>query len=160
MIISGFQDFQADEVSSVIKRNLLEIISNYYSPAYVSFLVDSFSPTNILKNAKRQHIFVASEDGKVIGTGSLANYGSTEKPIYYGTAIFVAPEFQRKGVGRQLMQKVELKAVEMGAEKIAVRAAINAREFYEKLGYFYRDGIEVPDEKGNFIMEKTLQREQ
>lgn len=159
MIINRFQDFQAEEVAELIKRNLLEIISKYYTPAYVASLVDSFSPTNILKNAKTQYIFVAVEDGKIIGTGSLANYGSTDKPSYYGTAIFVAPEFQRQGIGRQIMQNVEAKAVEMGADKIIVRAARNARAFYEKLGYTYVDGIAVQDEKGNYVMEKVFQNQ-
>jgi histone acetyltransferase (RNA polymerase elongator complex component) len=55
------------------------------------------------------------------------------------------------------MRKVEEKAVELGADKITVRAAINARGFYEKLGYTYRDGIEMPDKKGNFVMDKAFQ---
>lgn len=54
------------------------------------------------------------------------------------------------------MQKVEQKALELGANKITVRAAINARSFYEKLGYAYQDGNETPDEKGNFVMNKAL----
>ena len=56
------------------------------------------------------------------------------------------------------MQKVEGKALELGAEKITVRAAVNARGFYKKLGYTYRDGIETPDEKGNFVMDKSLNK--
>jgi len=78
-------------------------------------------------------------------------------PSYYGTAIFVALELHRHGIGRQIMQKVEEKAMELGADKITVRAAINARQFYEKLGYTYRNGIELPDERGNFIMDRILQ---
>ena len=157
MIIDRFQDFQAEEVAELIKRNLLEITSKYYSPDYVAFLIDHHSPTQLLENARTQHIFVAMEDGKVIGTGSLADFGTPEMPGYYGTAIFVALEFHRKGIGRQIMWIVEEKALELGADKITVRAAINARVFYEKLGYTYQDGIEMPDEKGNFVMDKVLQ---
>jgi GNAT superfamily N-acetyltransferase len=120
--------------------------------------VDSLSPVNILLDAKTQHIFVALEAGKVIGTGSLVNHGSTEMPAYYGTAIFVLPEYQRTGVGSQLMRKVEAQAVKLGADKITVRAAVNAQEFYKKIGYDYQDGIETPDEKGNFVMGKALQK--
>lgn len=154
MIIEKFQESQAEDVSKLIKRNLLEITSKYYTSDYVLSLVDNFSPTQILEKARTQHIFVAIEDAKVIGTGSLTNYGNSETPSYYGTAIFVAPEFQKKGIGRQIMQKVEAKAVEMGAGKITVRAARNARIFYENLGYVYKDGITTQDEKGNYVMEK------
>ena len=156
MIIDRFQGFQAEEVADLIKRNLLEITSKYYSPEYVASLIDHHSPTQLLEKARTHHIFVAMEDGQAIGTGSLANFGTPETPSYYGTAIFVALEVHRKGIGRQIMRKVEEKALELGADKITVRAAINARVFYEKIGYTYQDGIEMPDEKGNYVMVKAL----
>ena len=110
MIIERFQDVQAEEVAKLIKRNLLEITSKYYSPDYVASLIDHHSPMQLIEKARTQHMFVATEDGKAIGTGSLANFGTPEMPSYYGTAIFVELEFHRKGIGRQVMQKVEEKA--------------------------------------------------
>jgi len=157
MIIDQFQAIQAEEVAELIKRNLLEITSKYYSPDYVASLIDYHSPVQLLEKARTQRIFVAMEDGKTVGTGGLANFGTPEMPSYYGTAIFVALELHRHGIGRQIMQKVEEKAMELGADKITVRAAINARQFYEKLGYTFRNEIELPDERGNFIMDKILQ---
>ncbi|MGD8403828.1 MAG: GNAT family N-acetyltransferase [Anaerolineales bacterium] len=156
MIIDRFQASQAEEVAELIKRNLLEITSKYYSPEYIASLINHHSPTELLDKALAQYIFVALEDGSAIGTGSLANLGTPEMPTYYGTAIFVALEFHRKGVGRQIMRRVEEKALELGAAKITVRAAVNACQFYEKLGYTYQDGIEMPDEKGNFVMIKRF----
>jgi len=158
MIIENFQTSQAEEVSELIKRNLLEITSQYYSPEYVTSLIEHHSPVQLLEMSRAQHIFVAMEDSKVVGTGSLANFGTPETPSYYGTSIFVVLEFHRKGIGRQVMQKVEEKALELGADKITVRAAVNARGFYKKLGYTYQDGIETPDEKGNFVMDKSLNK--
>ena len=58
------------------------------------------------------------------------------------------------------MNAVEAKAVELGADKITVRAAIGAQKFYEKLGYQYFDGKEVLNERGNYIMVKELQNQQ
>jgi GNAT superfamily N-acetyltransferase len=156
MIIQRFQTSQAEEVAELIKRNLLEITSQYYSPEYVASLIDHHSPVQLSKNTETHYIFVAMEHDKAVGTGSLANLGTPENPSYYGTAIFVALEFHRKGIGRQIMRRVEEKALELGAAKITVRAAVNARQFYEKLGYTYQDGIEMPDEKGNFVMDKAL----
>ena len=156
MIIDRFQASQAEEVAELIKRNLLEITSKYYSPEYVASLIEHHSPMKLLEKAMTQHIFVAMEDGRAIGTGTLANLGTPEMSRYYGTSIFVTLEFHRKGIGRQIMRRVEEKALELGAAKITVRAAVNARQFYEKLGYSYQDGIEMPDEKGKFVMDKAL----
>jgi GNAT superfamily N-acetyltransferase len=157
MIIDRFQASQAKEVAELIKRNLLEITSQYYSPEYVASLIDHHSPMKLLEKAMTQRVYIATQDGKTVGTGTLANFGSPENPSYYGTAIFVALELHRHGIGRQIMQKIEEEAIELGAGKITVRAAVNARQFYEKLGYIYRDGVEMPDERGNFVMAKTLQ---
>lgn len=156
MVIDRLQDSQAEDVSRLIKRNLLEITSNYYPSAYVAALLEEFSPANILRNAQTHRVFVVIEGGEVIGTGSLADYGTAETPSYYGVAIFVTPEHHARGLGRQLMHRIEAQAMELGADRITVRAAVNARGFYEKLGYLYRDGMAVPDERGNFVMVKVL----
>ena len=156
MNIQKLQDHQAEEVAALIERNVLEISSQYYSPDYIARIIDHLSAPNLIELAKTQHIFVAEEEGKVIGTGTLSNFGSEEEPAYYGTAIFVLPEIHRNGIGTSIMAKVEEKAAELGADKLIVRAAINARVFYEKLGYLYQNGIAEEDEKGNYIMEKML----
>ena len=99
---------------------------------------------------------MALEDGEVIGTGALANYGSAEKPGYYGTAIFVALDRQGQGIGRALMAAIETQAAALGADRLTVRAAVNARGFYQNLGYQYWAGKQTPDERGNYVMGKVL----
>ena len=156
MIIDQIKPDQVNEVSTLIQRNLLEINSRDYPPDVIAYLVDCFTPEKILENTKTQEIYVAIEEDKVVGTGGLANFGSYESPSYYGVTIFVAPEHHRQGIGKQLMKAVEAKAIELGAEKITVRAAIGAQKFYEKLGYQYFEGKEVLNERGNYVMVKNL----
>lgn len=157
MNIEKFQPCQADAVSKLIRRNLLEINSKDYPSEFITFLVDHFSPAQIVENAQVQHLFVALEDDRVIGTGGLANFGSAEQPSFYGVAVFVEPERQGEGIGRRLMAAVEAEAAKIGAQKLTVRAAIGARTFYERLGYRFPDGREKRDEKGNYILEKRLE---
>ena len=156
MNIEPFQTHQAKAVSDLIRRNLLEINSQDYPREYITYLVDCFSPAEIEENARTQHIFVALEEGQVIGTSGLANFGSAEKPDYFGVAVFVEPEYQEQGIGKQLMAAVEAKAKEICAHKITVRAAIRADRFYEKLGYQYKDGKDILNEKGYYVLEKVL----
>jgi len=158
MNINKFHASQAEAVAALIKRNLLEISSQYYPPAYIASIVRHLSAGMLIENAKVEHIFVAQKKGKVVGTGTLSNFGSDEEPSYYGTAIFIIPELHRRGIGKEIMRKLEEKAVKLGANKLTVRAAINARGFYEKLGYTYQNGITVEDEEGNYIMEKAIQK--
>ena len=154
MRIEPFQPLQAEAVSQLIRRNLLEINSRHYSPAFIDYLVAYFSPEQIVEHAQTQHIFVAFQEAEVIGTGGLANFGSAEAPNYYAVAIFVLPEWQGLGVGKLLMAAVEARARALGAQRITVRSAVGARGFYRKLGYRFKDGLEQPDDKGNYLMEK------
>ncbi len=156
MQINKHHDTQAKEVAALIKRNLLEISSQYYSPEYIASIMRHLSAANLIELAKTEHIFVAMEEGKIVGTGTLSDFGGEENPRYYGTAVFVKLELHRKGIGKSIMQKLEEKAAALGAEKITVRAAVNARVFYEKIGYHYQNGIALEDERGNYIMEKEL----
>jgi GNAT superfamily N-acetyltransferase len=50
----------------------------------------------------------------------------------------VLPEFQRHGIGRMLMERVEKLAKERGADAIGLASGIRrtgAHEFYERIGY-------------------------
>jgi GNAT superfamily N-acetyltransferase len=154
--IEPFQAHQAEEVSLVILRNIREINSKDYPAAFVDLLVADFSSASMLEKAKRQFIFVAIDEGKIIGTGALENQGNPENPEYYLVAMFVLPEYHRQGIGRQLLSVVELKAIEIGAEKLTMRAAIGAPGFYQKMGYHCPKEGEKTDRWGNTILEKRL----
>jgi GNAT superfamily N-acetyltransferase len=156
MKIGKFRPSQAEAVSKLIRRGLLEINSKDYEMEFIISLVDYFSPAQIVENARTQDVFVAAEEGKVIGTAGLANFGSPETPRYFGVAVFVLPERQGRGIGKQLMGAVEARAQELGAQKITVRAAINAQGFYLKLGYQFQDGKDQLDEKGYYILVKMM----
>ena len=156
MRIEQFQDCQAEAVSNLIRRNLLEVNSKDYAEDVINSLVAYFSPATLRENSRTQTILVATHDGEVVGTAGLDNFGSTQCPDYYAVAVFVLPESQRQGIGLRLMEAVELKAKELGAEKITLRASITAKDFYRKLGYRFRDGCEKLDEHGTYIMEKGI----
>ena len=64
MNIEPFQTHQAKAVSDLIRRGLLEINSKDYPLEFITYLVDYFSPAQIVENAQVQHIFVALEAGK------------------------------------------------------------------------------------------------
>ena len=156
MDIQTFQAHQAEELAALIGRVLMLNISKDYPPAYVSSLLDEFTPGNIKVLSRKQNMYVAVEDGHIVGTASLADYGTPQARQCYGTSVFVAPEFQGKGIGRELMRRIEAKASELGSDKVIVRAAVGAREFYRRLGYSYQGRNELPDERGNYVMEKML----
>lgn len=74
--------------------------------------------------------FVAlADDDSVIGFGEL-NLEASEVE-----AVFVAPDYGRRGIGRRLLQFLENLAVQRGLTHLVLDASLNAVTFYERMGY-------------------------
>lgn len=101
--------------------------------------------------------FVAElEEGRIVGFGELnLKTGEVE-------AVFVDPEFGRRGIGRQILQALEDLAERQGLTTLVVDASLNAVEFYEREGYrqaeptvcvYGKNAVEVP----GMLMTKSLE---
>ena len=64
------------------------------------------------------------------------------------------PEYQGKGVGRKIIETLESDNYFLRAKRIEIPASITACPFYRKLGYTYKNGIDVVDEEQLFRLEK------
>jgi ribosomal protein S18 acetylase RimI-like enzyme len=88
------------------------------------------------------HTLVACQDGQVVGF-----VGTRVGPLYeddgpYGQimALAVAPTYQRRGIGRMLMQAAESTLVDAGARVLVVTSGnhrAGAHAFYESCGYSF-----------------------
>lgn len=84
-------------------------------------------------------IFVAEADGKVVGYVHAADYDV----IYFDSmknimGIAVDAEYSRRGIGRKLLEAVELWAAETGAKAIRLNSGSTRTEahiFYKSCGY-------------------------
>ena len=84
--------------------------------------------------------FVAENDGKVVGS-VMAGYEGHRGWINY---LAVAPELQRGGLGRQLMDHCEQALSALGCPKINLQVRGTNRDaiaFYERLGYRIDDAL-------------------
>ena len=153
--IFPFEPGQAQEVSDLICRNIREINSQEYGNEFITILLHDFTPQRLLEKHQDQYIFVAIENGTIVGTGALENKGSASEPQYYCVAMFVLPEQHGKGIGSLILKRVEEQALALDAKKLQLRAARGAPDFYRKAGY--NTGIpEEFDIFGNLLMEKRL----
>ncbi len=108
----------------------------------IEFLSQKINEETIDKGISSQFAFFIRDDTKQIVAGCSGSviYGSI-----YTDLLWVHPDFRRKGLGCQLLEKVHDYGREMHC-KIATVATMNfqkARGFYEKLGYkcdFVREG--------------------
>jgi ribosomal protein S18 acetylase RimI-like enzyme len=89
-----------------------------------------FSEEDLAAEADQLHL-VAFGEGKTLGCLILV-------PIELGfkmRQVAVDPEFQRRGIGEQLVRESERIAKEMGAAKMELNARLTAVDFYKRLGY-------------------------
>lgn len=77
---------------------------------------------------KQGEIWVAESN-----TGTVLGWARVEGDFLQ--AIYVSGNYQRQGVGRQLLEFMEAMIAEQGEEGVRLEAALNALTFYRKLGY-------------------------
>jgi predicted N-acetyltransferase YhbS len=138
MIIRKFREEDAKKVSYIIRRCLREINSADYSPEVIKSLCHFLRPTQLIRNMKDRAIFVAVDNGKVVGTASL------KKNTVY--TVFVNPSIHKKGIGTKLMNKVEDLAKKNGYKEVKVPSGYTSVGFYKKIGY---KKIKVVRKKGH-----------
>ena len=97
----------------------------------------------------------AETEGSVVGFEELnLKAGKIE-------AVFVAQDYGRRGIGRQILQALEEVAAQRGLTHLVLDASLNAVAFYEVMGYrqkeptvqvYGRDAVELP----GMLMTKLL----
>uniref|UniRef100_A0A832M268 GNAT family N-acetyltransferase n=1 Tax=Oscillatoriales cyanobacterium SpSt-402 TaxID=2282168 RepID=A0A832M268_9CYAN len=99
-----------------------------------------------------RYTYVADDGGKIAGFAELEPNGHID-------CFYCHKQYQRHGVGKQLYQAIEAKAVELNLLRLFVESSITAQPFFQRMGFsvvqeqqvFYRGESFV-----NFKMEKWL----
>ncbi len=96
--------------------------------------------------------FVAVQDEKIVGFGDCNNSGYLDR-------LYCAYDWQGKGVGTLLAQRLELETSLLGIGSIRTEASITAKPFFEARGYHVTEEQQKPLRGQVFInykMEKDL----
>ena len=153
MEIRRFQPEDAIETSGIIAKTLKTSNSKDYPKEYIEATIASHSAEILIERAKEGHMYVVCDDSQIIGCGTVAGYwGSTTESILL--TIFVLPEYQGKGIGRKIIETLEQDEYFLRAKRIEITASITAVEFYRKMGYDYKNGIDIVDDEQVYRLEK------
>ena len=152
MEIRRFHMGDANALSALIRRTLVEVNSVDCPKEEISFLYELYTPEKVIHNAETGHTYVLEEDGVILGTGTiLATEQAGESEI---VAAFLAPEAIGRGCGRHLFEALESDPLFTGAERVWLTSSITALKFYEKMGYTYEGGHCHKNEDDLIVMEK------
>jgi N-acetylglutamate synthase-like GNAT family acetyltransferase len=140
-------DDDANQISAVILRALRETNAKDYSDEIIERVERSFSPCAVVQLISKRTVFVATVNGRIIGTASLD--GSVVR------TVFVNPDVQAKGIGKLLMAEVERAALEPSILSLTVPSSVSAETFYAGLGFRAVRESYYGDER-TIIMERSL----
>ena len=153
MEIRLFKQEDAPEVAQVVAETLKISNSKDYSSEYINDTISSHSADILIERAKTGHFYVVCDKERIVGCGAIAGYwGSTTESILL--TIFVLPEYQGKGIGRQMIHTLERDEYFLRAKRIEIPASITAVEFYRKMGYDYKNGVAELDDEQIYRLEK------
>ena len=148
-----FRDTDANEVSELIIKTLKTINIKDYSEDYIDNDVKMFSPSGVLERAGWTHFYVETDHDRIVGCGAIGPYwGKTDESSLFN--IFVLPEYLGKGIGRAIIETLEIDEYFLRAKRVEIPASITACEFYKKMGYTYKNGIDEVDEEQLYRLEK------
>lgn len=110
-------------------RAIQEVCKSHYSSKEIEDWSQVLKPARYNQPIKRGSFFVAVDDDLIVGFGNL-NQDSGEIE-----AVYVAPEYVGRGVGREILQVLESAARDLGLTILRLSSSLNAVHFYENAGY-------------------------
>lgn len=127
----------------------------YYSEEIIKEWLSQISLESVSQqlSIKDTPWYLLEDEGKIVG---FCQFSVDDKCFYQ---INIDPEHRGKGFGKKLYLFVEEKFRSAGADKIELLATVNAKEFYEKMGFRVVKKVKtklINLEMDEYLMEKTL----
>lgn len=141
-----FKTSDAAELIQFIKEDLIHVNGKNYTQKQIESIVAYYTPEQMIKlSEEADRLFlVAVLNNRPVGTASLVN-----NEVHM---VFVDRNFHGKGIGKNLIERIEKVAKENGISKLKVNSSLNAPGFYQKLGFKVTDS----NKKNNDVSE-TIQ---
>ena len=116
------------DLESIIELQSLsmKLISKEYNAKQIESLLRS---QKVARSECNEIILVAYHDSKLVGLAALFE----SAPII--SALFVHPDFIRRGIGNKLLQGLEDAAIEREYKILYIQSSLSAANFYRKKGY-------------------------
>jgi putative acetyltransferase len=128
MRIRKFRPEDAAELARMHKATVKGINAKDYNDKQIEAWTCRLSAKNLRKSLSKTTCYVAVEKGKLIGYSDLTSKGEIIR-------LYVHKDFQGKGAGKKLMDKIEGVARKKSMKKIYFHSTITAKEFYKRQGF-------------------------
>ena len=150
-VIRAAKETDFDSVKDITQTTIWSVYPKYYPSGAVQFFSNHHSDDRIRADIVAGIVFLIEVDGTAIGTVTVADNEINR--------LFVLPDFQRKGYGRELMDFAE-EMISKEHDHIIFDASLPAKQIYLKRGYVATKYNMIETENGDYlcydVMEKHL----
>ena len=119
----------SDSIGSVHAAAVSGIRTAEYTPEEIQAWAVPRQPSSYEESIRTKEFFVAEYEDAIVGFGVL-NQGLAEVE-----AVYVSPKAGGRGIGLEVLRKLEERANELGLKELRLNASLNAAAFYQKAGY-------------------------
>lgn len=128
--IRSYESADADETLRIFQEAITVTASADYTPEQIEAWArqDERDLREWDRSMLARESYVALVNGEVAGFSDVSAEG-------YIDMMFVSPRFVRRGVGRELLTFLELRARRSSARQLSSNVSITARPFFEALGF-------------------------
>jgi putative acetyltransferase len=148
-----FEAEDAEQVAQLFHETVREVNLRDYSINQVrAWAPDDIHFRNWVEVCSSRFTYVADDEGVIAGFGEL-------EPSGHIGCFYCHKNYQRCGVGRQIYQAIEAKAVELSVGQMFTEASITAKPFFQRMGFLVVKEQEVTCRGEifvNYAMKKLL----
>lgn len=142
MQIIKAQSERFDTIKRITHNTISEIYPHYYARGVVDFFLAHHNNENIMKDILAGIVYLILDGEEAVGTVTIK-----ENEI---CRLFVLPEYQHKGFGRQLLDFAE-KMIEEEYTEIYLDSSLPAKSTYLKRGYITVEAHKIVAENGDVL---------
>ena len=140
IINAGKSDFEA--VKKITAQTIECIYPHYYPHGAVEFFLSHHNDENIVSDIERGIVYLCIDNNNAVGTVTIK-----ENEI---CRLFVLPEYQGKGYGRELISFAE-KRISETFGTITLHASFPAKAIYLKRGYVPTEFHSIKTDNGDYL---------
>lgn len=151
--VRRYIDGDESAICQVVKKDVLAENIKDYSKEAIEHLIESHNEELIRRRAKAFHVYVLTDEEKIIGVGMIGPYWDSLTESSFFT-IFIDPDYKGQGLGRKIIETLEQDEYYLRADRVEIPASITAVEFYKHFGYGFKKLGNITDDEGIYRMEK------
>jgi len=148
-----FHPQDAHQIAQLFHDTIRQVNLGDYTLAQVqAWAPDDLDFRHWIKACSSRITYVADDGGVILGFGELETNGHID-------CFYIHKDYQGQGVGRQIYQTIESKALDLSLPRLFLEASITARPFFERMGFVMvkeQQVIRRGQWLTNVVMEKKL----